>query len=245
MIEIIKAGFSPGEIKTFNIQGEYLEILECDFPITVVMLDRNGVQLSVMRNAESSYFSRPGKYEVIQITSPEAQTIRVFVGSGDAGTRKTSGNVVVIDNDRNKALSGGSFSGSIFSGVDSGFPYVQIWNPEDSGKILVITNLVISMNSSGNAEVFFENSKSGNLKQGASNKKSGGVIPIAEFRGGMKPVIPTYPLGGLLSVFIQGNIPHPWAPKGGLIVMPGYGLTLTSTNHVSLLSNFEWSEQTI
>lgn len=96
MIEIIKAAFFAGEVKTFLMQGEYLEIIEAVYPIDVAMLDRSGVQLSVMRNAESSYFSRPGKYEVIQVTSSQAQIVRLFVGSGDAGTRRFSGQVSVL-----------------------------------------------------------------------------------------------------------------------------------------------------
>lgn len=104
MIEIIRAAFNAGEIKTFLMQGEYLEILEAAFPVDVCMMDRSGAQLSIMRNAEASYFSRPGKYEAIQITSATAQTVRVFVGSGDAGMRRFTGDVKIIGGEDSKTL---------------------------------------------------------------------------------------------------------------------------------------------
>lgn len=150
MIEIIKGSFAAGEVKTFLIQGEYIEILECAYPVDVAMMDRSGAQLSTMRNAEASYFSRPGKYEVIQVTSSAAQTVRLFVGSGDAGTRRTSGTVEVIDGGKKKTLAGIVYGGRLSQeALAMQFAQLQWWNPIGSGKRLIVPSYVGLAGSKG------------------------------------------------------------------------------------------------
>lgn len=148
MIEIIKANFFAGEVKTFLIQGEYVEILECAYPIDVAMMDRSGAQLSTMRNAEASYFSRPGKYEVIQVTSASAQTVRLFVGSGDAGTRRTSGDVSVIDGGKSRTLANTAFIASEgATGDATTAPAVYLMNPAGSGRNIVVKSFRVSFSA--------------------------------------------------------------------------------------------------
>jgi len=97
MIESLSMDFAEGEVKTFQMQGEYFELLECLYPVDVLLMQRDGAQLSSLKRAEASYFARPGRFETYTIYSPQAQTVRWLIGSGDAGTRKTAGDVSVID----------------------------------------------------------------------------------------------------------------------------------------------------
>ena len=145
MIEIIKAAFNAGEVKTFLIQGEYVEILEALYPVDVAMMDRSGAQLSTMRNAEASYFSRPGKYEVIQVTSATAQTVRLFVGSGDAGTRRTSGDVSVIDGNKFRTTSGMAFCASFNPTSDATTGVAAYLYNTSSTKNLVVKSISVSL----------------------------------------------------------------------------------------------------
>jgi hypothetical protein len=148
MIEILKAAFTAGEVKTFLIQGEYLEILEAAYPVDVAMMDRSGAQLSTMRSAEASYFSRPGKYEVIQVTSAQAQTVRLFVGSGDAGTRRTSGDVSVVDANKSRTIADRAFfAGSTANGDATNVGASYLYNPVGSGVNAIVNGLTASSTS--------------------------------------------------------------------------------------------------
>jgi len=110
MIEIISGVWAAGELKTFHINGEYLEILEAQYPLDVMLMDRSGAQLSVMKKSEASFFSRPKEgFNTIQISSAQAQSIRIFVGSGDAGTRRISSTVQVVDGGRARTIAGAAY----------------------------------------------------------------------------------------------------------------------------------------
>lgn len=246
MIEIIKGSFFAGEVKTFLIQGEYVEILECAYPIDVAMMDRSGAQLSTMRNAEASYFSRPGKYEVIQVTSASAQTVRLFVGSGDAGTRRTSGDVSVIDGEKNRTLAGGMFTGNPFNAVPVVDQYGvnQLWNPAASGKNLIVVASSVTGSSSqfhyafGVAQVATDQTAIAVI-----NKKGDGVAGVAKTGyGNFAAIEPKRLFGGGVTVNGLTN----WPLRGALVVPPGYGLNCwdESVNH-SIATNFEWFEEVI
>lgn len=181
MIEIIKAAFNAGEIKTFLIQGEYLEILEAAYPIDVFMMDRSGAQLSTMRNAEVSYFSRPGKYEVIQVQSPAAQTVRIFVGSGDAGTRKTSGDVSVIDGGKSRSIAGGALTAHMYSAAEAGmFTVAQLWNPIGSGKNIIVGQIIGAISGGFSLQIKGTTvALPAPNSQNVGSKKIGGPIGVA------------------------------------------------------------------
>lgn len=246
MIEIIKGAFAAGEVKTFLIQGEYLEILEAAYPIDVAMLDRSGAQLSFMRNAEASYYSRPGRYEVVQVTSAQAQTVRIFVGSGDAGTRKTSGDVSVIDGARTRTLAGVAFAGFGSVGpLSANESYLQLWNPAGNTKQLNVRALRFG---SSTATTFFVNFNSVELttfqKKGKS-KLSGGVESTSEIRS----QISASSLPGFGELFIEAcpvGITREIKIAEPIIVLPGFGLIVrTGTVNQDLYSNFEYYEEAI
>lgn len=246
MIEIIKAAFSAGEVKTFLIQGEYLEILEAAYPIDVAMMDRSGAQLSTMRNAEASYFSRPGKYEVIQVTSEKAQTVRLFVGSGDAGTRRTSGDVSVIDGGKSR-----TFANVAFSAVPSCGPVTgqqarcQLWNPAGSGKRLVISQIFVGSSFQNTLYLLGSNvaltALTGTL---AVSKLIGGASGVAELRRDNTINTPVGNYSGVLAV--AGTSVSGYKLTEPLVLNPGFGLMLWTTVVASdIYGTFEYIEESI
>lgn len=251
MIEIIKAAFAAGEVKTFLIQGEYVEILEAAYPVDVAMMDRSGAQLSTMRNAEASYFSRPGKYEVIQVTSSAAQTVRLFVGSGDAGTRRTSGDVSVIDGEKSRTIGGGSYAGTPSAASDpANYGNVQLWNPAGSGKNLIVTQCGITAILTGSTAVYLFFSAieliTDLTASKASSKKSGGLIGSAKVKTQLRTASETLPNGSLFSLSAKDSLQSNWPLKGPLVVTPGYGLNSSAlTLSTQIQANFEWFEEAI
>jgi hypothetical protein len=244
MIEIIRATFFAGEVKTFLIQGEYVEILEAAYPIDVAMMDRSGAQLSTMRNAEASYFSRPGKYEVIQVTSSAAQTVRLFVGSGDAGTRRLSGDVSVIDGEKNKTIAGGMFVAEpVGAEVVGEYSKAQLWNPAGSGKNIIVSQVSLFAATAMNIALRYENAAlvTDETANKSVNKKSNALIGIASVRKGSVAIFPS-------AIFYVASIPaggiHTWNIKGALVITPGYGLVaISGITGAYCGMNIEWFEE--
>lgn len=246
MIEIIKAAFSAGEVKTFLIQGEYVEILESAYPVDVAMMDRSGAQLSTMRNAEASYFSRPGKYEVIQVTSPKAQTVRLFVGSGDAGTRRTSGDVSVIDGGKNRSIAGATFCGALYSVANAaGFSTVQIWNPVGSGKNVIVESYSFSTTVTSGIRMGHSTVQHPYVQQATAKK---GQSPSSVAALGATNLLVAVPVSfDYLGVFFApAAVPQYPSLREPFVIQPGAGLTFqTDTMNVTLSANLEFIEETL
>lgn len=94
-IEIVSVTFGAGDSRLFALTGEYFEIIEAPTPVDVVLSDFNGSQRARMSQASASFYSKGVKFGVIQITSAGAQTIRFAYGTGETGTRRSSGSVTV------------------------------------------------------------------------------------------------------------------------------------------------------
>ena len=94
-IEILSAVFAAGESKIFALSGEYFEVIDCTGPIDVVLSDISGAQLARLSQAQASFYSKSVSFGVIQITSASAQTVRFAYGSGETGTRRSSGSMSI------------------------------------------------------------------------------------------------------------------------------------------------------
>lgn len=94
-IELVSVTFNAGESRLFALSGEYFEVIDAPNPIDVLLSDFNGAQRARMNQAAASFYSKGVAYGVIQITSASAQTIRFAYGTGETGTRRSTGSVTV------------------------------------------------------------------------------------------------------------------------------------------------------
>lgn len=92
-IEIISAVFAAGDSRLWQLSGQYFELIDCPDPVDVTLSDLNGAQRGLMRQAEASFHLRNTDFRTVQISSATAQTIRFAYGSGEGGTRRSSGTV--------------------------------------------------------------------------------------------------------------------------------------------------------
>lgn len=97
MIQIFPLILGANESREVALSGAYFELRNAIGPVTLVeLLDRNGGVISRLAGLEQADFVRPGPFETVRITNgATAQTVRFFVGSGDAGSRRFSGEVIV------------------------------------------------------------------------------------------------------------------------------------------------------
>lgn len=248
MIEIIGGVWAAGETKTFHINGGYLEILEAQYPVDVMLMDKAGAQLSIMRGSEASFFSRPQEgFNTIQIMSPQAQTVRVFVGSGDAGTRRTAGVVSVVDGGKARTLAGVAFMGNVsFAGVASQYSHVQLWNPAVSGRNLVVGQIQCNGVVAQGVSLRAHNAALAALFSVPPSKRIGAAASVAEFRTASASGY--IPAGADVVAFsIQASATVQYKPTEPIVIPPGQGLVLFANNVQAALlaATFDFYEDAI
>lgn len=246
-IEILSMNLAAGVPQEFYLSGEYFEVLDAPYPLDVTLKDRNGVPMSILRNAEASFFTRPGKYGTIVVQSAQAQSVRVLYGSGDTGTRRTAGIVQVVDGERARTNAGVMFAGTVTnSPVAAQAPRCQLWNPAASGKRLIVSRSVLSTGTAQAVNVTSTNAAEtgGNVTAGfAANKLLGGAAPAAELRWGNNAAILGTSMMGLS--FTAGQV-FDWKLSGVIVVPPGMGLVVFGTAvNCTLAANFEWFEEVV
>jgi hypothetical protein len=98
MIETLSSAFAAGETRSFNVSADYFELTDAPSGgVTVVLSDRSGAQLTLIKNSGAGIYVRPGRFEVVQITSTLAQDVGWIIADGDAGTRRLAGAVSIVD----------------------------------------------------------------------------------------------------------------------------------------------------
>ncbi|MEZ2296480.1 hypothetical protein [Variovorax sp. RCC_210] len=250
MIEILSGTWAAGETKTFHINGQRLEILDAQYALDVYLMDKSGAQMSIMKNSEASFFSQPKEgFNSLQIYSAQAQFIRFFVGSGDAGTRRISSTVQIIDGERARALAGMAFLASTYqAAVAATNSYCQVFNPAGSGRRVIVNSVTMSSSLTTPVSLGFStNVLTGDVTSGRSSSRlSGSPLGVA--------LVKTQASGAALltgnlmfNVNLPAGAPVLFQPKGApLIVLPGYSLMAFANNvNVDLTASFEFTEEVI
>ena len=99
MIQLFTLNLLANETREIALAGEYFELRNALGSIPLVeLIDRSGGVLSRLSGLQQSDFVRPGPFETVRVTNNGTpQEVRFFVGSGDAGSRRFSGEVEVTN----------------------------------------------------------------------------------------------------------------------------------------------------
>ena len=247
MIEIIGGSFAAGETKTFTINGEYLEILEAQYPCDVMLMDKAGAQLSIMKSSEASFFSRPREgFQTVQIYTAQAQFIRIFIGSGDAGTRRISSTVQVVDGGRLRVNAGVCFAASKgHIGAAGKTSSAQLWNPAGSGVRLIVAQAGVGCAASANIYMYRATAAQASLGY-VINKMLGGAVGKGEVRSedatGIAPAV-----GNVIQSYsLSAGALWVWRMTEPIVIPPGNGLGIVSDALATQMqTSFEWFEEAI
>ena len=260
-IGIFTLALGANESREAAVTGEYFELRNALEAVTLIeLLDRTGAVIARLDNPEQSDFVNPGRYDTVRITNgPVAQTVKHFYGTGDAGSRRTSGlvqvdgtvnvtgDVSMIEGEKNRALAGGMFTGTASqAAVGAQYAYAQLWNPVGSGKNLIVSNIRYGSTAVTAIAMGFHNGAllTNNTPTLALNKFADVAMGVGQVRAQASA-------GALLSVtmrvdYCSANVMNDWGVKGALIVPPGRGLMgWASTLGTNCLVNFEWLEEPI
>ena len=260
---IFTLALAANEQREAAISGEYFELRNALSPIVLVeLLDAMGGVVCRLDNPEQSDFVKPGYFQTVRFTNgPVAQTVRYFYGSGDAGSRRTSGlvqvdgtvsvmgNVAVIDGEKARTLAGGMYAGAgIQAGLAANVSAVQLWNPLASGKNIIVSTMSMGSSSASGAQVYTGATMyATDLTAGrAGSKLVGGAAGVAQLRADYAAAPPAYANSLLRSVNILANTEFVWNVRGAIVVPPGKSINVISTVvNTQLVCNFEWFEETV
>lgn len=250
MIEIIEGTWAAGETKTYHVNGERIEILDAQYALDVYLMDKSGAQMSVMKKSEASFFSQPKEgFNSLQIYSAQAQYIRFFVGSGDAGTRRISSTVSVIDGGRARVDANVAYSAAAnIAAPASNYPYGQLWNPVGSGRRIVVNQASVSLAATGGASLYWGTAQFPTDVSAAAiaSKKSQAAAATGQLRTTIGTAQPAYPYGQLQGLGGTPGLYSVWKPTEPVIVMPGFGLNVVGgVIATGMAVNFEWFEEVI
>ena len=256
-IGIFTLNLAANEAREAAITGEYFELRNALFPIKLVeLLDKSGGVIARLDNPEQSDFVKPGHYETVRITNgPTAQTVKHFYGTGDAGSRRTSGlvridgssDVSVIDGAKARTIAQDAFAIDLFSvGAAGQYPVAQLWNPVGSGRRIVVEQYCLSSAFGGAvAAMFSEVMLPVAPAKVPTNKRSDGRASVVLARTESAVV---YPAGrGLLGYFVAANGGTPiFKMSSPVVINPGSSLIFAHGSvAASVLANVEYFEELI
>lgn len=224
-----------GESREVDFVGEYFELRSAVYPLALIeLLDRSGSVRARLTDPLESDYVRPGLFEKVRITNgATAQTVKFAYGTGDAGSRRNSGNVTVqgtvgvsgtvsvVDGGKARTLANQVFGYRAFIGAAGAgiYNYGQLWNPVGSGKRLVIKSL---MCSGASATVMIGDAVIGVANGTVKSKLSGGAAPAAASYLAQTA-------GALAGTTSQvDSIPNgvPNVQQEPIVIKPGYGLII-------------------
>jgi hypothetical protein len=246
-LELFTVPIAAGGQSRFELAGDYFEIIESQYPVTVLLEDRNGAQIGRMGGAEASYFLRDTPFKAITITSAQAQTVRIAFGSGEAGTRRTSGVVQVVDGNRSRTIAGGSFMWRPTS-LGANFNHAQLWNPPGSGKNIVIDAFFLTSSLAGALSVCRNAAQIANAAPNPVQNAllNGGGAAVAVPRTESMAALTLSSCLGTALVQANSSFDFSSVLKRPVIVPPGAGLVFLSEVAGSTLSgSVSFFEETI
>jgi hypothetical protein len=242
-LEIIALTLAANAAQEFYFNGEYFEILDAQYPMDVTLKDRNGVPMSILRNAEASFYARPGHYGTIVLQSAQAQVVRFMYGSGDVGTRRISSTVQVVDGGKARTLAGAAFMGAMQrTQLAANNSYVQLWNPAGSGKNLIVKAYGVGASSAGGLTMGFGSVALVNLLATAQAKLAGGAAPVAQIRNENSNV--SYFTNAVDTFYAPALQSSQRALQEPLMLPPGKGFNVAA-GVTDLNCSIEWVEEVI
>lgn len=96
-IDFITSTLAPGEPETFELGGDYFELVSAVDPVDVQLTTRTGALRGSLRQISQTDHIKATEYDRITIVSATAQTIKFAYGTGEFGSRRAAGSVSILN----------------------------------------------------------------------------------------------------------------------------------------------------
>lgn len=165
VFEKLTQTLSAGQVWRLTIAADFFRIAAAAWPVKVRIL-KAGRILGEMDGWQAGDYVRDVDFDAVEVEAGSiAQTVTVQIAGGGVGSDRVIGEVHVIDGSSSTSRAGKAFYGELSKTSAAGmFPVVEFWNPAASGKVQVITKIMVSSSVSGNMNV-----RSGGTKRQTSS----------------------------------------------------------------------------
>jgi hypothetical protein len=231
-----------GGAQILEVSGSYFKYKGGTGPIRVTPSNGGPVDLMPGQGMSGLKFDRL----TVKDISGNANIGYLLAGDGAWSDDRITGNVEVIDGERTRTLAGTMFAGSPYCGaVPSTYSNLQLWNPVDSGKNLIIGAMDFGTITTGAINVLASNLALANLFNVAvANKRLGSAPGVGQLRWENRAAQEAFTFGMLRNEATAANTPQQWNIRGAVVVPPGWGLNVYVPQAATTsTANFEWFEE--
>lgn len=139
-IELFAFTIAAGETKRYAKAGRYLEIVEANDRLSLVLTNRDGAAVSNVLNALSGIFVE-AEFSEFEVTNPSAsaQTVRLMIASSKGGSRRAPGVVSVAD-----AIGAASQVANVALALATGFNVTTLLAPAANVRGARVFNATVS-----------------------------------------------------------------------------------------------------
>lgn len=241
----------PAQTRRFEIQGRYLEILAAPLPVTITFYGQDGSISAIARDIESGTYANVqfSAFEIRCASSPMVfdRLVQLFIADIEAGTKRQTGEVEVVDGERQKVFDGRCFMQAVASiGTGAGTPSAQLFNQSSgsTAKNLIIQNLHVSTSTATGWTLALNTVALTNIAAGNPINNYGALTapaPQAVMR--VQATIPTAVLGAPKYGQLAANERREIVFRRPIVLSPGYGLCVYCQDTSAIMrAEFEWEE---
>lgn len=255
-MQVYDIALKPGESRQIHVQADYIYFLNgsaAGADTTIEFRPNSGGETVYLKPGQA--FKLPASQRGMGITwvmknlKGEATIIgQVLMGEGEFQDNRISGSVEVIDGAKARTLAAVAFSGAFGTGAAQGcYSRISLWNPENSGKNVILETIALSSNLALPVNLFKANEPATGVQargQGkllnASNLQSAALGVQDANQTGTGPGVALYQL----SVIQNGK--DVWAPKEPIVIAPGRALMAwANVPNVGFALSMEWFEESV
>ena len=223
------------------VSGSYVRIMSSTGTVEIVA---DGFRIGPIVAGQGSK-DKDFKRLTIVDRSGAANIGTVLVADSDFVDQTILGSVSVIDGGKARTIANNAFIGvNLYSAVAAQYSKVQLWNPANTGKSLILGAFSFSSTVAGSVYARYNTAAlaiSGSLSP--ASKLVGGAAPSALFRVESAATVTDPTLAGFN--FLANSAVF-YTPKEPFVIRPGYGLVINhQTVNADISANFEWFEEAI
>lgn len=251
---LIREIFTAGETKRYNVVGSFFRVKKLTGVASEsldVLFFRNGQPLPVdltKSDAGDFAFIDTG-YDLVEVTSAEAQTVTIQASRGNVGSNRVVGEVSVISGEYTRALSSRAYLGfSYRANAAAVYSHIQLWNPPGSGKNLFVNQLAVAVTVAiGYYRLLLNNAALAAyyaIQNNPVNKRAGAAVSVAQNRQENNAAV----LGTALATFLTDALgkSHLLTFTEPLLLPPGWGLALApAVVDQDIFCNWEFFEDSV
>ena len=246
-IQKFRESFAVSGTVKLIVAGDYFRLGMTNYPVAVRFFRGSAIN-SEMANIDGGTWTKiAGGFDAVEVinSASGAQTLDIFIGSGEVGIDRIVGEVSVINGEISRVKSLNCFIGYSTSTGGAGlYPQVQLFNPVGSGKNLILNKASVILSVAGGAGLLRGSVQLLNSSGAGSNKFLGKSNSLGVMRNEAAAAVVAGTLIG--TVVPPANDQRDFLFSEPLLIEPGLGVSFYCANPTSTATCiWQWIEENI